>query len=82
MKSVGIIRQIDKLGRVVIPRELRSRLDIGDGDFAEIAVDGEKIILSKYFAGCMFCNEQGTPFSNTDKPICKKCADAVKNSAQ
>lgn len=50
MKSTGIIRKVDELGRVVLPRELRRSLDIEQRDPLEIYVDGDKIILQKYKA--------------------------------
>lgn len=48
MKSTGIIRNIDPLGRIVVPMELRRTLDIQEKDPMEIFVDGESIILKKY----------------------------------
>lgn len=48
LKSTGIVRKVDELGRVVIPIELRRTLGIGEKDALEIYVDGEKIILRKY----------------------------------
>ena len=51
MKSVGIVRNIDELGRVVVPKELRRKLGIANTDPVEIYVEGEKIILTKYHWG-------------------------------
>ncbi|MGG0723694.1 AbrB/MazE/SpoVT family DNA-binding domain-containing protein [Bacillus mycoides] len=51
MKSTGITRKVDELGRVVIPKELRDTLGIREKTPLEIYVDGEKIILKKYEAG-------------------------------
>lgn len=48
MKSTGIVRKVDELGRVVIPIELRRTLGIAEKDALEIYVDDEKIILKKY----------------------------------
>lgn len=48
MKSTGIVRRVDQLGRIVIPRELRRVLEIGEKDSLEIFTDNEKIILQKY----------------------------------
>ena len=48
MKTTGIIRRIDDLGRIVIPKELRKTLRIKNGDSLEIFVDNEDIILKKY----------------------------------
>lgn len=55
MKSTGMVRKIDKLGRVVIPMELRRTMGIDEKDPLEIYVDGEKIVLQKYRPGCIFC---------------------------
>jgi transcriptional pleiotropic regulator of transition state genes len=48
MKSTGIVRKVDELGRVVIPIELRRTLGIAEKDSLEIYVDDERIILKKY----------------------------------
>ena len=48
VKSTGIVRQIDKLGRIVLPIELRRTLDISERDTVEIFVDGQYIMLKKY----------------------------------
>ncbi|GGH88349.1 transcriptional pleiotropic regulator of transition state genes [Pullulanibacillus pueri] len=48
MKSTGIVRKVDELGRVVIPIELRRTLGINEKDALEIYVDDERIILKKY----------------------------------
>ena len=54
MKSTGIVRKVDELGRVVIPIELRRTLGIGEKDALEIYVDGERIMLKKYEPACVF----------------------------
>ena len=54
MKSTGIVRDLDQLGRVVIPKELRTTLDIKEGDPIEIFVDGSDIILRKFENSCIF----------------------------
>jgi len=55
MKSTGVVRKVDELGRVVIPIELRRTLGIAEKDALEIYVDHEKIILKKYEPACIFC---------------------------
>ncbi|MGB4041206.1 MAG: AbrB/MazE/SpoVT family DNA-binding domain-containing protein, partial [Bacillota bacterium] len=57
MKSTGIVRKVDELGRVVIPIELRRTMQIAEKDPLEIYVDGEKIILKKYEPACIFCGD-------------------------
>lgn len=55
MKSTGIVRRVDELGRVVIPIELRNKFGIAEKDPIEIYVDGSSIILKKYEPNCVFC---------------------------
>jgi len=79
MKSTGIIRKVDELGRVVIPIELRRTLQIEERDALEIYVDGEKIILKKYEPACIFCGNAENVQNFKEKNICKDCLDAMKN---
>ena len=55
MKSTGIVRRVDELGRIVIPIELRNKLKIAEKDPIEIYVEGSSIILKKYEETCVFC---------------------------
>ena len=55
MKSTGITRQVDTLGRVVLPKELRRNMGLDVNDAMEIYVDGDSIILKKYHPSCIFC---------------------------
>ena len=73
MKSTGIVRKLDELGRVVIPKEIRNKLDIEEKDPIEIYLDGTSIILRKFETGCIFCNNSKDLVSFKDKLICKKC---------
>ncbi|MFJ8100390.1 AbrB/MazE/SpoVT family DNA-binding domain-containing protein [Lysinibacillus sp. NPDC096212] len=63
MKSTGIVRKVDDLGRVVIPIELRRTLGIGEKDSLEIFIDGDRIILKKYMAN-MTCAVTGEVSDN------------------
>lgn len=58
LKSTGIVRKVDDLGRVVIPMELRRTLGIGEKDPLEIFTDGERIVLQKYAPGCIITGSQ------------------------
>lgn len=73
LKSVGIVRKIDELGRVVIPIELRRTLGINDKDAVEIFVDDEKIILKKYEPACIFSGEMEETVRYKNKMVSKKC---------
>lgn len=73
MKSTGIVRRLDELGRVVIPKELRKTLTIDVKDPLEIYVDGETIILKKYAPACIFCNEAKNVVVYKGKNVCENC---------
>lgn len=78
VKSTGIVRKVDELGRIVIPIELRRTLDIGIKDSLEIYVEDEQIILKKYSPACAFCaNASGiTVFKG--KNVCADCLKDLK----
>ena len=78
MKSTGIVRKVDELGRVVIPIELRRNLDIDVKDALEIFVDGEHIILKKYAPACIFCGQAKDVTSFKGKNICPACLNELK----
>lgn len=78
MKSTGIVRKIDELGRIVLPMELRRVMDIKEKDAIEIFVDGSTIILKKYEPACIFCNNAKDIVSYKRKNICKNCMDELK----
>ena len=79
MKSTGIIRRLDKLGRVVIPKEIRDNLDILEESSIEIFVDGNKVIMQKYNPTCCFCGESKNLALYKGKLVCKKCIDKIVN---
>jgi AbrB family transcriptional regulator, transcriptional pleiotropic regulator of transition state genes len=79
MKSTGIVRKVDELGRIVLPIELRRTLDIDIKDSLEIYVDESKIILKKYEPTCIFCGEASDVITYNDKNICKGCLEKLKN---
>lgn len=81
MKSTGIVRKVDELGRVVIPIELRRTLGIDEKDALEIYVDQEKIILKKYEPACVFCGSADNVQNFRGKLVCRECANAMANNA-
>lgn len=78
MKSTGIVRRVDELGRVVIPIELRRTLEIAEKDALEIYVDGEHIILKKYQPACIFCGNAKDVENYKGKNICQSCLKEIK----
>jgi len=78
LKSTGIVRKVDELGRVVIPIELRRTLNIEEKDSLEIYVDGEHIILKKYEPACIFCGNAKDVIIYKGKNICPECMEEFK----
>lgn len=79
MKSTGIIRKVDELGRVVIPIEIRNKFNIVEKDPIEIYVDGSSIILKKFEPNCIFCGNTKDLIQYKDKLICPKCAKQISD---
>lgn len=78
MKSTGIVRKVDELGRIVLPIELRRTLDIAERDSLEIYVEAGQIILKKYQPSCVFCEEAANITNFKGKNICSGCVDTLK----
>lgn len=78
MKSTGIVRKVDELGRVVLPIELRRNLDVAEKDALEIYVDGNTIILKKYEPACIFCGDARDVQNYKGKNICPHCMKELK----
>jgi len=72
MKSTGIVRRVDELGRIVLPSELRRTMGIGERDSLEIFIDNEKIILKKYQPSCVFLDTMDDLYDYKGKKISKK----------
>ena len=85
MKSIGIVRKVDELGRIVLPIEMRRTLGIGEKDqlemfmdrdtidSLEIFIDGETVVLKKYSPACIFCGSAKNNFDYKGKRICRDC---------
>ena len=82
MKSTGIVRRVDELGRIVIPIELRNKLKIEEKDPIEIYVDGSSIILKKYQENCVFCGSTKKVVDYKGKLICSKCMENIASMNQ
>lgn len=79
MKSTGIVRPVDELGRIVLPRELRRTFAIDKKDCLEVYVDDEHIILKKYQPACIFCNNANNVTSFKGRVICKSCINELND---
>ena len=81
MKATGIVRNVDELGRIVLPIELRRILDIAERDTLEIYVDGPSIILTKYQRTCIFCGDSKNNITYKGKTICEVCVKELAANA-
>ncbi len=79
MKATGIVRQMDDLGRIVLPKELRKLLEIGPKDPVEIFTEGDSIILKKYRPCCILCGSTSDNVLINEKRVCKKCIDELNS---
>ena len=77
MKSTGIVRKVDELGRIVLPIELRRTLDIAERDALEIFVSEDTIMLKKYQPACVFCDSSKGIISYKGKNICANCINTL-----
>ena len=77
MKSTGIIRKVDDLGRIVLPIELRRVLDIAERDELEIFMENDRIILQKYEPACIFCGSSRNLITYENKNVCQSCVKAM-----
>ena len=78
MKSTGIVRKVDELGRIVLPIEMRRTLAIEEKDALEISVEGSSVILKKYKPSCVFCDTTKDIVVFKGKNICPKCLKELK----
>lgn len=83
MKSTGIIRPVDKMGRIVIPKEIRDQLDVkSTEDSFEIYMEEDAIILKKHQTACIFCGSSEDFVDYSGRPVCHACIDRLANMKQ
>lgn len=75
MRGIGIVRKVDHLGRIVLPKELREKMNIHPHDGVEIFVEGDRIILQKYNPACVFCDSSESLFYFKAKIVCRECLE-------
>ena len=73
MKSTGIVRKVDELGRIVLPIELRRTLDIAERDELEIYLEDDKVVLRKFEPSCIFCSTSRGLVTYHGKTVCVEC---------
>lgn len=80
MRSLGMVRRIDELGRIVLPIEIRRMMELNPGEGVEIFSEKNRVILQKYSPACIFCGEADDIISYKDKKICRKCYEELRKS--
>jgi transcriptional pleiotropic regulator of transition state genes len=78
MKSTGVVRKIDELGRIVLPSELRRVFGIREGEELEISVEGERVILQKRGDLCIFCGAESPAIEYRGRRLCDDCAGHLR----
>ncbi|WP_171909349.1 AbrB/MazE/SpoVT family DNA-binding domain-containing protein [Paenibacillus sp. GP183] len=73
MKPAGVVRKVDQLGRIVLPKSLRKRYLMNEGDPVEILVQGDHIILERYRPKCVFCGNMDQVSDFKERHICGTC---------
>ena len=82
MKVIGYVRQVDKLGRLVLPSDIRKALNITDGeDSVEFLVQGNTITLRKYRPVCVFCGSGENNLTYKGQPVCLNCLDELRTGS-
>jgi AbrB family transcriptional regulator, transcriptional pleiotropic regulator of transition state genes len=75
--ATGIVRNIDELGRIVIPIEIRKRLGLGEKDPLEISVQDETILLARPRSRCVFCGSEASLREHRGRLVCARCVAAL-----
>ncbi|WP_145413998.1 AbrB/MazE/SpoVT family DNA-binding domain-containing protein [Paenibacillus xylanexedens] len=80
MKRTGMKRSLDRLGRIVLPKEMRDTMEIHIGDPLEFFIEGKELILRKYKSTlCIFCGDVDTEMYFKEQFICRTCAIQLKH---
>ncbi len=78
MKSTGILKTVDELGRIVLPKKMREALDIDIRDKVEILLEDDRIVLRKHAPACIFCGSEQSIILFNEKRLCEACLEKLK----
>jgi AbrB family transcriptional regulator, transcriptional pleiotropic regulator of transition state genes len=81
LKSTGVVRRIDELGRVVLPSEIRRVFGIHEGDELDISVEDERVILEKRRDLCLFCGAESPDVLFKGRRVCDSCVREMSEAA-
>lgn len=79
MKTTGVLRSVDELGRIVIPISMRNTLGISEREKLEISLEGSRIVIQKYEPSCVFCGSETDILLYGGKRVCRSCAKELGN---
>ncbi|MGU3472351.1 AbrB/MazE/SpoVT family DNA-binding domain-containing protein [Paenibacillus sp. D51F] len=79
MKPAGVVRKVDQLGRIVLPKSLRKRYQMNEGDPVEILVQGDQIILERYRPRCVFCGSMEQVADFKERYLCSECMSQMQH---
>ena len=83
MKSTGVVRPVDNMGRVVIPREIRKQLGVENSvDSFEIYIEDDKVVLKKYQTACVFCGSTDECVEYKDRCVCADCIERLNKAKE
>lgn len=82
MKTTGVVREIDTLGRIVIPKEMRETVGIEPRDALEISLEGSRIVMTKHFNSCIFCQSTEDTLLYQGKLVCRSCLSELNQAAE
>ena len=81
MRATGEVRKIDEFGRVVIPKIVRTDLDLKKEDPVEILTKNDEIVIQRYYPACTFCGtkeeDEINRYKFSGKTVCRSCAESV-----
>ncbi len=80
MKTPGLIRKVDALGRIVIPSELRQAMELQQGDALELYLEEDRLVMKKFAPACIFCGGIARLVTYEGKNICGRCVDILKQA--
>ena len=78
MKTTGIVRKVDELGRIVLPVEIRRLLNISEKDALEISLENDSIVIRKHHLECVFCGSVRDVQDFKGRNICAECIKKIK----
>lgn len=81
MDPKPVVRRLDPLGRIVLPKKMRTKLGVEARDSLEIALDGEHVVLSKPIERCIFCAKTRNVERFHNRNVCRSCSEQLAGSS-